>query len=288
MASLSTSSSKSAHRLTFRPAVDAAWQKQLRDYHAEEGVPPVPHLSVKRARVRPVTRKVAEQVILKYEWLGTMAQTGYHYGIFFGPYCAGVCCVAAGAATGGVNSHMPFGVRSNELGVLARGACVHWAPAGSNSRLVAWTCRLFAQDTRCKVLIAYSDTDAGEIGTIYQACNWVCIGRGAATRQWVAPNGRIYDQKLPYDLKRSRGGTRAQWTAALRRKGWTEQESNPKVRYVYVLNRSDTGLVERVEAMRQPYPKRAGSIDSDASDFQSGEGGAGPTPALKLTGNVHG
>ena len=64
-------------------------------------------------------------------------------------------------------------------------------------------------------------------------------------------------QKLPYDLKRRKGGTRAKWCMALREAGWTEQKSNPKHRYVYVLDKSDSALVERVERMRKPYPKRA-------------------------------
>lgn len=272
-------------RLTFRNKAGAVcWQKQLRDRYNDEGVPPVPHLDLKRAIVRPVSRRLAEQIILKYEWLGTMAQTKWHYGIFFGSYCAGVCCVAVGAATGGVNAHIPFGIARDELATLARGACVHWAPTGANSKLVSWTCRLLAQDTKCKIVIAYSDTDAGEIGTIYQACNWIGIGRGASTRQWLAPNGRIYDQKYPWDQARKYGGTRAAWVAKLKAAGWREQESNPKYRYVQILDRTDAALVARVEAMRQPYPKRgalrAESIASDAPAIQAGEGGATPTSAL--------
>ena len=103
-------------RSTFREAAsDVAWQKQLRDRFESEGVPPVPHLDVKRAVVRPVSRRMAEQIILKYEWLGTMAQTGYHYGIFFGSYCAGVCCVAAGAATGGAELLLSFSKLSRAM-----------------------------------------------------------------------------------------------------------------------------------------------------------------------------
>jgi len=248
-------------RLTFRDAqTDVAWQRQLRDRYLDEGTPPVPHLDVKRAVVRPVSRKLAEQVILKYEWLGTMAQTGIHYGLFFGNYCAGVTCVAAGAATGGVNAHRLFGVRREELGTLARGACVHWAPPGANSKLVAWTCKLLSKQSGVRVLVAYADTDAGEIGTIYQACNWTYIGRGDATTQFIAPNGRIYDQKIVYDVRRKHGLLDAiSWTKqrdALLMAGWQEQKSNPKHRYVWVIDRKDKGLMWRVEEMAQPYPKR--------------------------------
>ena len=275
-------------RSTFRSAAgDVAWQRQLRDRHMAEGVPPVPHLDVKQAIVRPVSRRIAEQIILKYEWLGTMAQSSRHYGIFYGSYCAGVCCVATGPATGGVNTAKELGLEAGGLAILARGACVHWAPPGSNSRLVSWTCRLLARETSCKLVLAYSDTDAGEIGTIYQACNWTYVGRGQSTPQFVAPNGRIYDQKVVYDHRR-RTGTLASvsWTAqrnALLAAGWREQQGNPKHRYAYILDKSDTALVARIERMRRPYPKRA-KHPSDAPGVQPGEGGAAPTRTLQGAG----
>lgn len=269
-----------ASRFTFREAAgDVAWQRQLRDQHLSEGTPPVPHLDVARSLILPVSRRMAEQIILKYEWLGTMAQTRHHFGIFFGAYCAGVTCVGSNC-TGGAMSHRQFGIESRDLLVLARGACVHWAPTGANSRLIAWTCRLLQRDRLGKVLIAYSDTDAGEIGTVYQACNWVCIGRGSVTRQWIAPNGRVYDQMKPRDLSRDRGGQRLGWVAALKRAGWREQQSNPKHRYVYLLDRSDRALAERIERLRQPYPKRERSADGGAAGVQSAGGGSTPTRSL--------
>lgn len=266
-----------------------AWQKQLRDQHLAEGVPPVPHLDLKHAEVRRVGRHLAEQVILKYEWLGTMAQTAFHYGLFFGDYCAGVCCVAAGPATGGVNTHRLFGVRAAEMGVLARGACVHWAPPGANSKLVSWTRRLAARDTGCKLLIAYADTDAGEIGTIYQACNWIYIGAGQSTMQFIAPNGRVYDQKIVYDLRRKRGMLKAvSWTAqrdALLAEGWRCQMSNPKHRYVAILDKRDEALFARVAAMRRPYPRRQ-PLESEGPGDQSGHEGAAMRPVGSTSGRA--
>jgi hypothetical protein len=270
-----------AVRSTFRERAGAVcWQKQLRDRYAAEGTPPVPHLDVGRAVVRPVSRKMAEQVILKYEWLGAMAQTSRHYGIFFGNHCAGVSCVNDDSRRANRNAHREFGLQDGEVAYLARGACVHWAPPGTNSKLVSWTCRLVAKVSRAKVMIAYADTDAGEIGTIYQACNWTYIGRGSSTKQWVSPGGVVRDQLHPFNLARREGGTRAGWVDRLRKSGWSEQASNPKHRYAYVLDKSDAALVARVARMRRPYPKRAGSVDSGTSANHAGGGGATPTPAL--------
>ena len=84
-------------RLVFRGKCDGvAWQKQIRDKYISEGTPDVPHLDVKKAIVRPVTRNLAKQIILKYEWLGTLVPAQLYYGIFFGNYCAGVTCVSLG------------------------------------------------------------------------------------------------------------------------------------------------------------------------------------------------
>jgi hypothetical protein len=278
-----------ASRSTFREAAgDVAWQRQLRDRYADEPAPPVAHLDIGRALVRPVSRRTAEQVILKYEWLGTMATTSLHFGLFFGSFCAGVTCVGT-STTGGFLASRSFGVQPHELLTLARGACVHWAPPGSNSKLIAWTARLLARDRTAKLMIAYADTDAGEIGTVYQAAGWVYIGRGQPGYQYIAPNGRVYDMKIVYDTRRTAGATQTiRWADqrdALLAAGWTQQRTNPKHRYVVVLDRSDRALVERIEAMRQPYPKREPisrpEHPGDAPAVQAGEGGSTPTRTLR-------
>lgn len=243
-------------RLTFRDkSNEIAWQKQLRDKYASEEAPNV-ELSLKTAVIRPVSRKLAEQIILKYEWLGTMAATNHHHGIFFGLYCAGVTCVSIPYLGASASAHLEWGLDKYEFAYLARGANVHWSPQGANSKLVSWTCKLLARNTKAKLIIAYSDTDAGEIGTIYQACNWICVGRGSSTKQWVSPDGVVRDNKYPGNLAKRFNGKRSDYANALRDAGWYEQDSNPKWRYVYVLDKSDKRLTNLVESKRTEYPKR--------------------------------
>jgi len=243
-------------RKTFNDKVDVCYQKQKRDDYSDEGTPDVPHLDVGRARVRRVAKPLATQIIKKYEWLGTMSITSHHYGIFFGDYCAGVTCVGCGAATGGANVHEFYGVHRNELATLARGACVHWAPTDANSKLVSWSMRLLAKDTNAKVCVAYSDTDAGEIGTIYQACNWTYVGAGSSVTQYVAPNGYVYDQKVVHNHAQKNGVEWKTQQQALLDAGWEKQKSNPKHRYVWVLDDEDDELNKHIEGMSQEYPKR--------------------------------
>ena len=243
--------------LTFRdPCSGVAYQRQLRDRFTSEAPPPVP-LDLASSRVRLVDRAIAEQIILRYEWLGTMAKTSHHYGLFFGPYCAGVCCVCGnGSATVATTTHAAFGVQQSEVAVLARGACVHWSPDGANSRLVSWTCKLLRHDSRAKLIVAYADPNAGEVGTIYQACGWHYIGKTEPTPQIIAPTGRVYNVKITGDMARSRGGTSAFWRKRLLEAGWRLFDGSAKHRYVCILDNKDKALRAKVLAMQQPYPKR--------------------------------
>lgn len=244
-------------RKTFRSAEnDVAWQKQLRDQHLDEGIPPVPHLDVKQAVVRPITSSLAKQIIFKYEWLGTMSNTSHHYGIFFGAFCAGVTCVAVATGTGGTNVAKMFDLEPQQMAVLARGACVHWSPPNTNSKLVSLTCKLLGKSSDVKLIIAYADSDAGEIGTIYQACGWSYIGHGSSTSQFIAPNGRIYDQRNISHWSKNHEIPWTQQRDTLLKAGWKEQSSNPKHRYVQLIDRSDRSLVRLVEKLTLPYPKR--------------------------------
>ena len=136
-----------------------------------------------------------------------------------------------------------------------------------------------------RVAIAYADTDAGEIGTVYQASNWTYIGQGESVLQFVAPNGHIYDQKLLHDYRKRIGATTTTSRAAFRQQlkdaGWIEQRTNPKHRYVFIRSDADGMIRSKIEPLIQPYPRRKHS--SDALEHHSGEGVAESTPTLQDT-----
>ena len=48
----------------------------------------------------------------------------------------------------------------------------------------------------------------------------------------------------------------------------------------------DKAMRAQIQPLAKPYPKRATSIDSDAADIQSAEGGATPTVALNEAENA--
>jgi hypothetical protein len=262
-----------------------AWQRQVRDAYADDPMPVVPHLDVGKAVVRYVCRQQAVEMIARYEWLGTMSATSRHFGIFFGDFCAGVTCVGGSGCVSGTGVAQMFDIDQSELAILARGACAHWAPSGTNSKLVSWTARLIRRECWAKLLMAYADPSAGEYGTIYQASNWAYVGPTESKYRLIAPDGRVRDEK--YILNQARRANNISWReqrARLLTDGWRFVNTTPKFRYVCVLDTSNRALVERVEQMRQPYPKRpcVPSSGGAAAGFHPAEGGSTPTGTLQL------
>lgn len=269
-----------AQRSTFREKSAVCWQRQIRDMLNLDGVPRVPHLDVSRAMVRQITSEMARQIILKYEWLGTMgAGTQRCYGIFFGSFCAGVTCFASSGAIPAIPKLLDL--PSRQVSYLTRGACVHWAPNGTNSRLIAKSCKL-EKLAGVKIVAAFSDSDAGEIGTVYQASNWIYIGKAEnGWPQYVSPHGKIWSSNSLTKRRSTYGGSCRDIELRLIKAGWTKQMSNPKGRYFYLIDRADRRLHALIESMRKPYPKRAASETIDTPPDQGGKGGEAPTAALQ-------
>lgn len=108
--------------------------------------------------------------IARYEWLGNVgwsvkwAFTARHEGKL-----AGVVLIA--------NPTKPSNFVNNQReALIQRGAAASWAPKNLNSKLLMFACRWMVQNTDRRIFVAYSDPEAGEIGTIYQACNFRYLG----------------------------------------------------------------------------------------------------------------
>lgn len=115
-----------------------------------------------------------KQFIIKYEWLGTLPSYPTHY--FTARY--------KGILAGVLIYSMPnafsklLGEETKELErLLSRGACASWTPKNLASAFIAWSIRWMVENTQYRLFTAYSDPAAKELGTIYQASNWIYIGQ---------------------------------------------------------------------------------------------------------------
>jgi hypothetical protein len=168
-----------------------AHQRLIREKH-EDGHPVPADLST--ATVRPITYAEAEQVIMKYEWLGNMGNTVRAFGLFFGEEIAGVVCF--GHPKNPEILNVCGEEHADKVYWLSRGACVHWAHPHSGSFLITEACKQMGAPWETRdgeartpkyVFLATADSDANEIGTLYQSCNWIYLGKTGKPRMFLKP-----------------------------------------------------------------------------------------------------
>ena len=77
----------------------------------------------------------------------------------------------------------------NKEKLISRGACISWSPKNLASWLLMQSIKYMVKNTEFRVFSAYSDPEAKELGTIYQACNFIYLGQKfGAGSQYLDPD----------------------------------------------------------------------------------------------------
>jgi len=216
---------------------------------------------ITNAIVKPIDRALAKKIVEEYEWLGCMpAISLYHFGIFYDGICAGVTVFSKDYIEN-LGHWDKYGYTGRML-LLSRGVCVHWAHPHSGSKLIMESIKQLPK--QYDVITATIDQAAGEIGTIYQACNFTYIGSMRESnpnvkskpkdRFGVKINGKIYGARA----MRSKVGSQKKEDIL---KAFPDAEFVPqynKHRYFYFLGSKGNRkfLKKQIEHLIKPYPKR--------------------------------
>ena len=223
----------------------------------------IPRCNIKDSVLREVSFGEAKRIILKYEWLGTMGTTQYHYGIFYKTECAGVVCFGyfqAMNTNSGGHPYAPYiGEQYAKNGIqLTRGACVHWAHQHSGSKLIAYGLKQVSK-LGYKYAVAFSDPDAGEIGTLYQATNWYYVG-ATKDKHWDVyyRNGKLFMNDRDFFKKFGFRG-RGKIKEFIKQKPDLEiRLRKPKSRYIKLIGskKENRIMYNILKPKILPYPKR--------------------------------
>jgi|DEB0MinimDraft_10_1074344.scaffolds.fasta_scaffold78077_2 hypothetical protein len=216
---------------------------------------------IKKAIVKPVTLSQAKTIIEEYEWLGCLsAITKYQFGIFFEGFC------------GGVVTYSPEYIENlgkwdkydytGKILLLSRGVCLHWSHPHSASKLITQSMKLLPE--KYKVITATTDHLAGEIGTIYQACNFYYVGsmrdanpnvnsKNGDRDGWLI-DGKLYGSRA---IRQKFGTTKI----SVIQKTFPDVQKikqNSKHRYFYFRGskKEKKYHLSRIKHLLQPYPKR--------------------------------
>jgi len=247
-----------ANKLSFE--VGKAHQRKIREEKIEEYANAKDkyweniNTDISNGIVKPITYQEAKDIIVEYEWLGCMPSISqYYFGIFFDGYCGGVTVFGTEYAENrGVWDKYNY---TGRILLLARGVCVHWAHEHCGSKLIMDSIKLLPE--KYDVITCTTDRAAGEIGTIYQACNFHYVGsmrKGSGHRFGVKIDGKIYGSRTI----RARLGTMRKEVIL---EHYPDAEFVPqynKERYFYFRgSKSNKRYLKRqIQHMIKPYPKR--------------------------------
>jgi len=230
----------------FHTEPSKCYQRHIREVMAEHDTrPSLTDADYKRAHVSQINYRLAARIILRYEWLGTMATDAQLcYGLWptdafhFHDDLLGAVCFSKGGNRAALESVAPY----DSAMILARGACSMRAGRNGASFLISRAVKMAARDHGITHFVAYSDHEAGERGTIYKALNWQCLGaaeQGTKSR-FVSPTGQrisSYDFNPRSDSRFYALG----WNGVqgkydfLRSLGWREVQESKKVRWLHVV-----------------------------------------------------
>lgn len=124
-----------------------------------------------------------------------------------------------------------------------------------------------------RLVVSFADVSQGHHGGIYQAGNWIYSGQGSPATFYMIHG------KLTHPRSIGSAGKTQNISGARQLDSNAVAVNVPgKHRYLMPL---DAEMRAKVLPLARPYPKRAGSVDSDTPADHAGEGGATPTSALQ-------
>lgn len=246
-----------------KESIGEAWQYKVRKQKAtEERDNPYWEnldLNLQNTVVRQVDTKLAREIIEEYEWLGCMpAIVNYCYGIFFKDeitneeVCGGVVVYGKEYSENlGVWDKYGF---TGKILLLARGVCLHWTPINTNSKLIMQSVKLLPP--QYEVITCTTDNLAGEIGTIYQACNFIYVGsmRKVKERVGCIIDGKLYGSRA---LRAKFGHQRKDDILKICPNAqFIKQKSKDRYFYFRGSKKTKKKNMSKIEHLIKPYPKR--------------------------------
>jgi hypothetical protein len=218
-------------------------------------------LSLSKAIVKPIDLTTAKKIIEEYEWLGCMpAISLYSYGIYFDDVCGG-CVVFSPEYIENLGKWDKYDY-TGKIILLSRGVCLHWTPINTNSKLIMSSIKMLPK--KYKIITATTDHLAGEIGTIYQACNFYYVGsmrdanpnvksKNGDRDGWLI-NGKLYGSRT---IRLKYGDTKME-TLLKYHKDVKKVKQNSKHRYFYFVGHKNEikYYKSKIDHLIKPYPKR--------------------------------
>lgn len=243
--------------------------------------------------VKPISRQDADRIVKACHYSGKVVQNSQlHFGVFLDGKCGGAMQFGPSLDKRKIQG-LVKNTKWNGFLELNRMAFSDWLPRNSESRAIGAVLRIIKKTyPHIEWIISFSDATQCGDGTIYRASGFDLTGIKENSDCMLTETGEVVHTMTVKTSKKlmSKYGD---WKTAMRATyGNFAPTKGFQLRYIYFLNPEArerltvpilpfSEIQRRGAGMYKGKP-RATSIDSDAADIQSAEGGATPTVALNL------
>lgn len=205
----------------------------------------------------------AKDAVMRWHYSRRMLRTHCRstFGVWEDGVFIGVVVFAPGASS---MTGKRFGLGNHEAIELMRVALgEHQSPT---SKILAIALRLLRKSNpSLRLVLSYADPAVSHHGGIYQATNWIYVGKTAPDNRYIDKTGKEYHSRSV-----SESGVKIcfgrPWIAP-KPSECTILKFPGKHKYLLPL---DDGMRSLVSPLSKPYPKRAASIVGDAPAAQAG------------------
>lgn len=187
-------------------------------------------------RLELASRKAVKYAVEKWHYSHNAAPRAYDlpFTVFDNEEFCGVVCYGRGATN---DIGAPYGLKSGQAIELIRVALN--GKQNFTSQAVGISLKILRKYApQTKLVVSFADPEQGHIGTIYQATNWIYMGRTTPADEYILNGTRMHGRTY-----RSKGRP----AAAKKVKG------SSKLRYVYAW---DKQLKKQLQERSLPYPAR--------------------------------
>jgi GNAT superfamily N-acetyltransferase len=162
-----------------------------------------------------------------YHYMGRTGRRGWTVGAYLGDLLIGAVTFSSVTRAEMASRH---GLSQSEVRELVR-FCIH--PDYQKKNFASWLLSravgLFKRDFgHVRLLISFSDTTQGHVGTIYKASNWVEDGMTGPSYHYVSCDGDVIHKKTVYDRAKLAGCKERQFAIE---QGYSKKHELPKARF---------------------------------------------------------
>jgi len=151
--------------------------------------------------IKKISYQLAMKMVVKYHYLKRAAPCSFAFGLYEkGADNSGlfVSDKLVGVITYGTPSSSPL--RSGICGIEEKNNVIEltrlWVedstPKNAESFLIGNTLRLVNKE----IIVSFAEIDAGHVGTVYQATNWIYTGLSAKRTNWTVDGVNLHGQTI--------------------------------------------------------------------------------------------